>query len=204
LVSLAGCSSGPPAGDQPTAAGPDDPYGDIFEREIGLTTSDFQKRILEDHEVTEAEYNEAEAAFVDCLSDIGVEVVIVKNDNGSSQLSYTGGDSQNPGVQECSDKWYGAVDSLYQSVLTNPNNVQWMDAMAACFVRLGLVPEGFSASDLKPLMDPISNEYSLDADGEATVLKEADPNATPTLPGGIALDSEQTAPCYQDPFQAVR
>jgi hypothetical protein len=171
-----------------------EPWSGNFEAEIMNAKSDFVRTVLSDHVVTDAEYQEARAGFVGCLHDLGVDFIDSPTADGLGDISYAEvAGRDDTGIRNCEDLWFSPIQSMYLAIRENPNQVDWLDAMAACFVSKGLVAEGFTGADLKPLMDVISY----------TPTSDPVPGAHPTLPGGVLVDGEETADCFVHPFQAV-
>jgi len=110
--------------------------------------------------------------------------------------------SEDPRVLACLDRWVGGIDWLYRAAVENPDNEDWNVLVAACLVRNGLAPKGFTGDDLAKLERQRSTEVSVTAGEEPVILSEP-ANTNPPIPGtGVLLDSVETGSCMTDPIRS--
>ncbi len=188
-LALAGCS-----GASVTSSSADDPYRAEYEQAIANTSSDFVRDILADHTITAAERNESQNGLITCLQDEGFHP-LVDVENGYRMVNVPA-----DAGPECPDAWDGGIDQLYLTIQKNPHHADMDVLVAACFVRLGLAPDGFSGNDLKDLLDAETWSYTELEDG--TRIDDApatNPNGS-ELPSGMKIHAPETQDCWQSPL----
>jgi hypothetical protein len=203
-VFVVGCASGAetvPLGGKDSG----NPYAVEFREAMKMADSEFIVSILEDYEITDAEFGEAQDKMIACLEESGAKAVL-SDDNGIRKVSGTTPDSR------CWDEWVGDIDVMYRSIKLNPNNENWSDLVAACFIRIGVVPDGFTGKDLEELEDKASDhsddtgivtEDDLDEEGNFRFDPEkwiSAENPDPVLPTGVKLYSAETETCRNNPL----
>lgn len=171
-LTLAGCSStpGPDAGngssDQASpivsSTGIDAPnggatdggsYAAMFEQARQEATSDFERQVLEDNQITRAEYEEAVQRFVKCFTDKGINVK-AEDQDGFYRFSTTAADDARFQQEEgtCAEGTVALIEPLYIQTQQNPNNQDMSQLTADCLVNTGLADPSFDGEKLDELM----------------------------------------------------
>jgi hypothetical protein len=137
---LSGCSS-------PAEA--DGPYSDAAREALDRASSDFERGVLSDLNVTRAEYEEAVDRYVRCIEDAGAEVKPV--DQGGYYIYAVGGDTgkYDAVADKCSTGTRALIEPLYLNMITNPDAEDFEDIVVACFERHGGIDETISGDDLE-------------------------------------------------------
>ncbi len=166
-LALTGCTtSGAGADDGGTPGGgplpqastlPDDaevpafsgPWATEFERAYRASESDLQRKVLADGRITDQEMSALQDGFRDCLELQSFSEVTFTDDGGFGLSAPDGWDDARvqESVTACQASTLGQVDTLYFGMQRNPAHEDEWDLMAACLVRQGLVPAGYSAED---------------------------------------------------------
>lgn len=174
---LSGCGS-------EATVDPANPYAEEILRAQSQATSDFQKAALEDGEVSRDEYLEALDKFVECVHDKGAPVALVESGgifiyqvSGNIPLFHEVADS-------CAQGTTDLIETLYTTILADPQKKGNDVVTAECMVALGIVDESFTGADFAELWGREERE-------------EANDPATRKI-----LDNPDTLNCYQNPGYA--
>lgn len=135
-----------------------------FERAYRGSTSDLQRQVLADGEITEQEMAALQDDMRTCLGAAGFTDVEFSPDGGSSGMTPPGmsdADFQRV-TTSCAESSFGSVDILYNNLRRNPSNQDEFTIMAACLVRQGLVAQDYSAEDYG--RDAPADTFPFDAD----------------------------------------
>lgn len=137
-AAVAGCS-----GSEPGAGAWEAEYAWALE----MATSDFERSVLADGEITRAEYEEATQRFLDCVNDQGASVATL--DQGGYFIYEISGDLDlyDEISDECRIGTNDLIETLYVDQITNPDNVDFEELTVDCLVRAGLVEEGFTVAE---------------------------------------------------------
>ena len=133
---IAGCGG--------TQADPSDPYAAEIENARARVTSDFQREVLADGQITRAEYERAVDLFVECLVSHGVAAAKVVNSGGYYDYSTPGDGDVGQPMMECAQGTVTEIEYLYTERLRNPQHLPENVIVAACLVRLGAAPAGYT------------------------------------------------------------
>lgn len=200
LLAFAGCSS------PPLKSGAAGPYAEdiaqAYER-----ANDFQREILRDGKITDAEYFEAQDRFVACMDERGLEARADGIGNGYTLFFDLADPVAEAAFTECGDSSYSVIEPLYYAMRDNPRNEDMADVYAACMVRVGAAPEGFTGKELDELTSRASVEIAAEEAGSgdsASGRIDSTDSLMPTLddimiPGGASLGSAEVLDCYTDP-----
>jgi len=201
VVSVSGCGQ-----TQPVSV-PGGAYHAEFEQAKSGNNSPYVAEMLADDQITDAEFTEAQAKVVTCLKELGWDASWAPNDVGLlDQLSIaTSADVSTtlPDVLSCKAQWLGVAESLYWSVKNNPNNDDFNGLVAACLVRVGFAPRGFTGKDLEQLIAQSSAAHVIGSEREPEVVVDTSDESAgggPLLPDGTQLYRPETAPCRITPL----
>lgn len=131
------------------------PYRSYFEDALtSEQTPQFQKDILIDGVITDAELDEARNRFKTCFEDQGYDVALIP---GSYNIG-DGGTGDPPALVEaafddCQSKFVMAVEPLHNAMLTNPDNVEWRLNIVSCLKRHNLVDATFTVEQVDESFD---------------------------------------------------
>lgn len=156
LLTIAGCSTGP-------VPAPSGPYADEFTQALDAASSDFERAVLADNEISHEEYVEAHQRWLECMEDSfggssAVQVRLLVNKDGLYEYSlYSPSGAISDDAQSQFDLFYDAcsegtienIAGLYNSVATNPRRLPLETLVYECLQRAGLVPTGYSEADFK-------------------------------------------------------
>lgn len=153
-ISLIGCSGGIDGGEidgfkarqdagTPAFSGP---WADMFLSAYSKSTTELQKKILADGNITEQESSEVQAAFVSCMAGFNIKITLLEHDSSEARVPDGMTDDQYKKIiTGCQDETTGDITSLYYQITRNPDNKDEYAIMADCLSRSGLVEKGFSA-----------------------------------------------------------
>ncbi len=137
---LSGCSQN---------AGQEGPYAAEFDAAYEASTSDFERGVLRDGTISDAEMVEARSRLVACLEDRGVPVEALGDRYRlgpfEDEAESRGADSI---LAECETGTTALIEPLYAAVLGNPQDEDVTTAVAECMVRHGARGADYSADDV--------------------------------------------------------
>jgi len=177
------------------------PYASDFRTAMD-GASDYVRSILKDGVVSFDELVDAQNHVIDCLKQHDIGATYQTDAWGQSNLVVDGilSPSEQAIDYECETQWMGQAGYLYWAIRSNPEKLDPNDAIAACLVRKGLVPEGFTGKDFEAIMAPFTTSHS----GNETVppgdsVTPDTPVVAPTLPGGLSVDDWAVVACRMNP-----
>lgn len=145
---------------------PDGPYKALILQAKDRVTTEFQKEVLSDGEITRAEYDEAVHRYVKCYADQDIVVQAHINSGGYYQYGVSSPKSVQfqADTNQCWAKNLDGVEDIYIQMLTNPAGIDIVDAEVACLRKGGLVDESFTGEQLKKLLaeDPTGGNLPYD------------------------------------------
>jgi len=138
--------------------------------------SDFQRHILQDFDVTDAEYDEAQQRWQGCVEDYGFTVMMSSGgysvEDPSTNWGSTAAEREaaqrlmDEATDECGMEYTWEVGSIYRGIKSNPEHDNPTVAQVECFVRNGIVDPDFTVEDFDAYMmgggDPIELDRSKD------------------------------------------
>lgn len=145
VLALAACSSSPP----PEV----NPYAAEVRHAQQHATSDFEKEVLSDGIVTEAEYDEAVHRQVDCAESKGANFKAIKGRSGLYTYEVRG-DSQSSAdrggkiMDECAIGNTSVIVGLYNDMTANPRKEDRYDLVLACLKRFKIVDQSYTRDQL--------------------------------------------------------
>lgn len=132
----------------------------------GAELSAFEKQVLDDRVVTQAEYDEAYAKFATCISGQGMTATDERDGNGFylrgtqsaefDALVAAGAPQaerdeftrkQGRQVAECQQGTFGLIDAVYREQTLNPEGKDFEQGTVDCLVRLGVIEPTFTKAD---------------------------------------------------------
>ncbi|MDO5495336.1 MAG: hypothetical protein Q4G64_06455 [bacterium] len=126
-----------------------DPWAAAFEAARAEATSDFERQVLEDNEVTRAEYEEGVALYLECLRDRGFQASATEVNGSYSYMIEGGGEDVDTASHECAIGTTWVIAPLYGAISGNPDNTDPNQQSAECFVRNGLAEPGFDGAAME-------------------------------------------------------
>lgn len=145
---LAGCSA--------SQEGRGNPFRADFDQAMAKA-SDFQRSILEDYEITDAEYADARNEFKKCLEDAGFDVALHEQGTRMEGIDDGQEEAADTALARCMNESLVEVEPLYLEVLENPQNEDRMVLMTDCLKRSGLLAEEVSVNDYTTDPDIVSH-----------------------------------------------
>jgi len=137
-------------------------------------SSDLERKILADGVITAAEVAEAKAAFTACMTAYGAHVEWSANSDAMS-VGYPMTGTPSPdemALMQTQQKtcWRSTATnaiSLYYQMQRNPQKQDEFTIVAACLVRKGVMPEGYTAAEFARdrASDPKPTQFATDAAG---------------------------------------
>lgn len=138
---LAGCTS-------PVSQDDSEPYAAEFEAAVDAATSNFERNVLEDGEITRSEFDEAVHNYLACLRNIGIDVTAERQGD-----YYIYGTTDNDGYEAshdaCAVGTTAVIEPLYVSMMSNPENGDLYTLRARCLVKSGAAPEDYTRDEFK-------------------------------------------------------
>ena len=181
VLLLSGCTNAQPAPSVSIAP----TYKSQIDQILANNPTDFEKKVLSDYQITDAEYREAQELFIQCMADQGWTVVLTPE--GTYSITGTPGSGNEnsfvpDGVSEsCSSGTLDGVEAIYFGMRDNPEGLTMPQQIRACFSK-EKVPDGAGLSDSEfeaMLQDPTYHPST-----DAGILCRWDPTGS----GGLTLD----------------
>ena len=148
LVSISGCST-----KHPTATGP---YAAQIEQAKRDATSEFEKQVLADNNITSDEYDEAFQLFSECMQMNHLPVTLKRGDDGFYQFSVNrrinanGQDETDDVIGSCNTGTKGLIEPLYTMMTNFPDGPPRL-LLKRCLIDEGLVSRDISDSEVEQL-----------------------------------------------------
>lgn len=140
MVALVGCSAA-----EPTT----NPYSDRIKEAQAEASTDFERQVLEDGDLTRAEYEEAVNRYVECMEAQSVQISPVEQSGYFIFSTSTASSLYDASDDQCRPGTIGLIEALYVDMTMNPENRPFGEVVRECLVARGAVESGFSADDLK-------------------------------------------------------
>lgn len=148
-LTVTGCTAaGADASADNRALGLEGPWAQQFETAYASATTGYERAVLEDGDVTPAEYSQTRSHIERCLADSGL--TITWDDRGGFELGSADGeygddyfDRSDPVLRKCEKRWDGSIRFLYEQVRRNPDQRDEATIMVACLRSSGVVPDGY-------------------------------------------------------------
>lgn|GEM_PF-1503860 len=135
-----------------------DVHRDIIDQTLADSPSDLERAALQDSWVSDAEYHEAQGAFVSCMEDTGYDFTVQLHDDGGYDIQHpddfvadhpdpaAGAAALDEMVLRCQRGTIAVLSMLYHSMRDNPEGIHPVQEMRDCFEQAG-APEAEVASD---------------------------------------------------------
>ncbi|MBN9141997.1 MAG: hypothetical protein J0H23_14370 [Micrococcales bacterium] len=161
------------------------PWAAEFEEARQYAVNDFQREVLSDDVITEAEYRETRQRYIDCLADAGIKAEALDNGgyNVYSNLAGTLVDAE----KACSTQTIGGIEALYGASHVNPRHEDFTKLILQCLRKAGITDDSFTTEDWQALND----EYYPVTD---------DSKIPPDFPDGTPLTDPRVDQCTSNPL----
>lgn len=149
---------------------PDDPWRSTVDDVRGRVGSDFEREVLSDGWVSDAEFAEAFRRFADCMHSAGYEVARQEYKGAYSGFFVPGAtDVPSDLVNSCYEGTLQYIEPLYNDMRINPQNVNPTERLVECFRQRGLVAPEYSSGDYFADLERDPPSLPFDPDSEAAV-----------------------------------
>lgn len=199
MVLLVGCAANP-------AEVASSPYSSEIEVAKNKA-NDFELAILEDGVITDSEYLEAQQKFVSCVNAQGLNVTAKGFGEGYDLVADLGSPATMEVFNDCGVGTINIIEPLFYGLRDNPQKLDMSEVYAACFVRVGAAPAGFTGKDLiaiwnadEPSQDTVIDEGSESGQGWIEMNpSEVHSSQSQVIPQGKAMDSPEVLECLINP-----
>lgn len=159
VTGLAACGQG-------QSVDSEDPWSPEFERALLESTSDFEREVLNDGEVTRAEYDEAVGLYLECLRDQGLAIDAHADNNGIYSYSFVGSDTDfyDEIDFECRPGTIEIIEPLFIEVERNPANLPPLVRFTECLEGEGLIEAGTEPEEVERLLNEQDHSLPIDVD----------------------------------------
>ncbi|TRW44399.1 hypothetical protein [Georgenia yuyongxinii] len=178
----------------PDEADSDSPYAAEFEQARNQATTDFQREVLADDTITDAEFREVQQRYVDCLADAGIQAVAHENGSFDVSADLSGNNSAADVERKCSRDTHMPISGLYLAMHINPNNEDFSKLIVECLHKQGVVEENFTKDDWDDFVWAFAK---VAGDGTGPT---PDPVDFPKLPGGALMSDPPVQKCADNPL----
>ncbi|GAA3224642.1 hypothetical protein GCM10010488_27150 [Oerskovia jenensis] len=122
-------------------------YASEFKQAREAATTDLERDILADDQITDAEYQEVRERLKSCVAGRGFELELLAD--GGTSIPYSQGDEAalDTAIQECEANTVVNIESLYWDMRKNPEKVDLDEASAECLRKAGLVGAEFDGKE---------------------------------------------------------
>lgn len=160
----------------------DGPYAKEIVAAGGEATSDFERSVLSDGEITRAEYEESVQRLVSCAEGRGVKITPIKQGEVYN-YSYPLTETSDEVMLECSAGTTLVIETFYSDMVQNPTNGDYEAMVAACLARSGLAPADYdkeqyladrSAIEKDGVLTP---DFPFDGEDPRRIECESDPDS---------------------------
>lgn len=138
----------------------DSPYRAEFDVALARVTTEFERSVLGDGVITDAEYAEAQQRYVACVEDQGYSLEVRAAPNGDPIYEFDTGLPPDDSFEEARAAAFAAYDDcglvtvaeiepLKRAIEANPQNVDRAQAIIDCLVDAEVAPQGATAEDLE-------------------------------------------------------
>jgi hypothetical protein len=159
LVSLTGCGSDSDSAKQ------GDPWAAEFEKTRESINDPVLLKILEDDEITDAEFAQVQQMVIDCDAEHGLRAW--PDVDGGMRIEDTTNipeDEFNKIMKDCEMNTYDVISPLYVETRQNPQNEDWSLMRLECLKKFQVVDESMTLDEFKqidpnsPPWDPLSGD----------------------------------------------
>ena len=122
-------------------------YASEFKEAREAVATDFERDILADEQITDAEYQEARQRYKSCVAERGFELELLPD--GGTSTPYSPGEeaAMTAAVDECGAVTVGNIEGLYWAIRKNPERLDLDEASAECLRKAGLVGPDFDGKE---------------------------------------------------------
>lgn len=126
------------------------PWAEGFASAYRDAHSDFERKVLEDGKISDAEFDEMQNKLKTCLNEQGIDFTTIKSDGsfGFKLAPNMASSTGNKIVDECdATSGFNTIGFLYLGMQRNPQNLPDNAIIARCLVKNKAVPPNFSTQD---------------------------------------------------------
>lgn len=122
-------------------------YASEFKQAREAATTDFERDILADEKITDAEYQEARERLKSCVAERGFELELLVD--GGTSIPYSQGEEAalDSAILECEATTVVNIEWLYWDVRKNPEKLDFDELSAECLRKTGLVGSDFDGKE---------------------------------------------------------
>lgn len=138
---------------------PRSPFQADFDQAM-TTTTEFQRSVLEDYEITDAEYSEARNRFKTCVENEGYTLLLEAEGTRMEGIQDGQEAAADAVFTRCQDENLGYVEPFYYELRENPQNEDRMTLLVDCLKRADVLDESVGRDafladpGLVPVEDP--------------------------------------------------
>jgi hypothetical protein len=166
-LAMSACGSG-------TSEAPDPWRAEVLNAR-SQATSDFERAVLSDGQISRAEYEESVHRYVSCMKSSAVDMLAQLQPSGF--YAYRSTDYSDAANDTCAKGTTLLVEALYVARSRNPQRRDEDDLVADCLIRRGLAPKGFSAAELKKAQENHGQGLGFSAEDPRFAECRANPSA---------------------------
>lgn len=150
---------------------PTSPYAEDISAAKQSASSDFERKVFEDSDISTAEYQEAIQRFIDCIKSRGLDAAAVDQDGYYVySISKTNQAAADEAQSECRAGTVELIEPIYVDRLRNPNKEDYFAVVLRCVKRKALVTDDYTLEKLNE--DQRTRFENAPFDGEDPRLQE--------------------------------
>lgn len=130
----------------------DSPYREEILAAVGDATTDFERSVLEDGEITRAEYVEASDRYLACMESHGVTMTAEDNFGVNQYHGANLSAEDEKWMDKCTIGTTMVIAGLYSDMIKYPDNGDFRAEIVECFIASGIAPKTFTVDDWEAAM----------------------------------------------------
>lgn len=160
----------------------DGPYAKEILAASKEASSDFERSVLADGDITRAEYEEAVQKLVSCGEARGVKITPIKQGE-LYNYSYPLTETSDEIMGDCSAGTTLVIETFYSDMVKNPMNGDFEQMVAECLARSGLAPADYDKAQYLADRSAVERDgvltanFPFDAEDPRLVECESDPDS---------------------------
>ena len=122
------------------------------------SATDLERQVFADYRVSDAEYAEAQAMFIQCMAEQGWTTRWDASDNTYVTSATPGGGHEGTGVpndvwEACDSVTLNWIELVYFEMARNPDKLSWPELVRRCFVKYGVADaDGLTDEQLSQML----------------------------------------------------